>query len=408
MFVLISFAGAVQGLFLAVLLCTMRKSSRQANPYLAVFIVAYSLLNVQDAIDASGMNVRVPVLANLFEPFVLLLAPAIYFYVRALVFRPEKRAWALIPHAVPAILLFAALQLAFWSIPPEQRVEIIRAESGQTKPGDPVILFIVFQMVLYWAAMLLALRGYLRTLKQSLSTLEPVSYRWLRILLPTIGALFVSWIVGLFSGSEFWLRLSTVGFSIGVYTLGYFGLRQPEVFLDLLPDAEQSGPAPSAAPEATETATPQDSESIVGSATKYAKSGLTPDLAAAYLKRLEALVQEEKPHLESSLTLSELAKRLRILPHHLSQVINQQRGETFFDFINCLRVQEAQRALSDPTLDDKNILEIAFDCGFSSKAGFNAAFKKHTNMTPTQYRRLRPIPPAMSCSPGEEVLSDRR
>ena len=410
MFVLVSSLGALQGLFLALLLITTGKASRRANVYLAAFILSCSLLNVQDALDASGLVLRFQFLAYLFDAFIFLLGPAIYLYVRAVVSRPERRGSIILLHALPAILLFALLRLALWVATPDQRLHMILSDSHQgTNAGDPSILVAALQILAYWIAGLAELRRYVERLKGSYSVMEHMSYRWLRILLICLSALFVCWVAGVFSGVLFWQHLSTIGFSILVYLLGYVGLRQPQVFLE--PPTLQPSAPQSAAESPTETevrspalvSSPSDVESEAG---KYAKSGLRAELAASYLARLERLILERKPHMEPSLTLSDLARLVRISPHHLSQMINQYRGETFFDFINRLRVEEVQRRLSDPAFDRTNILGIALDCGFSSKGGFNAAFKKHSGTTPSHYRKSRLIVPGLSNS-GEKVLSDR-
>ena len=55
--------------------------------------------------------------------------------------------------------------------------------------------------------------------------------------------------------------------------------------------------------------------------------------------------------------------------------------------LNCL--SEAMAALSDPGQSGVPVLTIALDTGFGSIGPFNRAFKAHTGMTPTEYRRER-------------------
>jgi len=92
--------------------------------------------------------------------------------------------------------------------------------------------------------------------------------------------------------------------------------------------------------------------------------------------------------LESGLTISKLASRLRIPEHRLRHLINQHMGyRNFADFLNHHRIQAAKARLSN--IEDRNIpvLTIAMDMGYGSLGPFNRAFKERTGQTPTAYRR---------------------
>jgi len=43
--------------------------------------------------------------------------------------------------------------------------------------------------------------------------------------------------------------------------------------------------------------------------------------------------------------------------------------------------------LTSPDRRDFTVPEILYEVGFNSKSSFNTAFKKHTGLTPTEYRR---------------------
>ena len=53
------------------------------------------------------------------------------------------------------------------------------------------------------------------------------------------------------------------------------------------------------------------------------------------------------------------------------------------------RVREVQARLTDPSFADWTILAIGMEAGFNAKSSFNAAFRRHTGMTPSQYRRQK-------------------
>ena len=120
---------------------------------------------------------------------------------------------------------------------------------------------------------------------------------------------------------------------------------------------------------------------------KYEWSSLTDEKADDYLNRLKLIMNEDKPYLDSSLTLQKLADIIGISPQHLSQTINERMNQNFFDFVNCYRIKEAKRLLVDPKGELLTILAIAEEVGFNSKSSFNTAFKKITGMTPTEYKK---------------------
>ena len=105
------------------------------------------------------------------------------------------------------------------------------------------------------------------------------------------------------------------------------------------------------------------------------------------IERLKNYMENEKPYLDSSLTLQKLAEQMEMSSRDLSILINHELGQHFFDFVNKYRVEEARRILENKEKSDLTVLEILYEVGFNSKSSFNTAFKKHTNLTPTQYRR---------------------
>jgi AraC-like DNA-binding protein len=103
-------------------------------------------------------------------------------------------------------------------------------------------------------------------------------------------------------------------------------------------------------------------------------------------KRLVAVMESSRPHVDASLRLPDLAGLVEVPPYQLSQVLNQGFGLRFNDFVNRYRVEEAIRLLSDPARNDESLLSLAFEAGFNNKTSFNQAFKKYTRTTPSRYR----------------------
>jgi AraC-like DNA-binding protein len=122
---------------------------------------------------------------------------------------------------------------------------------------------------------------------------------------------------------------------------------------------------------------------------KYAKSGLNEQQLSAYKRRLTEIMQLHQVFLRPDMTLPKLAQAVGCSVNHLSQVINAGFGVSFFDYLNCFRIEHAKTLLS--TADGQNgaVLNVAFTVGFNSNSAFYAAFKKCVGQTPAQYRRMQ-------------------
>ncbi len=120
---------------------------------------------------------------------------------------------------------------------------------------------------------------------------------------------------------------------------------------------------------------------------KYKTIPISPKRIEDVIAKLLHLMDEERLFLDSDLTLNKLSSRLRIHYNHLSRIINERFGLSYNDFINKYRIEEARQKLTAPEEKKSTILDIAYSTGFYSKSVFNAAFKKFTGMTPTEYRK---------------------
>jgi len=147
--------------------------------------------------------------------------------------------------------------------------------------------------------------------------------------------------------------------AVMIYSIGYMGWRQPEIFAH---------------------------GELLNSPEKYKRSSLNGEQAEKYKNRLAKIMKTDKPFLNHSLTIKELADKINVPAYQLSQLINEHFGQNFFEFINSHRIEEAKQRLSDPKLSHYSILAIAYDAGFNSKSVFNTAFKKYTGKTPSQFR----------------------
>lgn len=465
--------GAVQGVFLALVLATQRRN-RTANRILAVAIVAFSVHLASSVYYAAGLEGTYPHFFGVAYPLPLLYGPLIYLYAVTASDRARTLHGRDALHFAP----FVIVVLAAFPIYMMSGAEKIAFYRGLQQGIVPLLLKIVDPLkllsgVVYATATILFLRKHRARVKESYSTIERVNLQWL-VQLAVAAAVIWALAVGFRILDPIDHQLAERGddvvalaIAILVYWIGYKALRQPEVFdfaaLDRPFAVEEVGARPSggavrtpvaqarrpaeelgharamfdqAAVAAGEERTPiQPTVAEVGQSAaashtaadvapsipqvpktapnfepappalvlessrstakssppaltaRYERSGLSDREAAALERALLHVMETERPWQNSELTLADLAERLKTSPHKLSEVLNSQVGQTFYDFVNAYRVRDVQRRIADERSQHLKILALAMDAGFASKSTFNHVFRKHTGHTPSAYRR---------------------
>jgi AraC-like DNA-binding protein len=164
-----------------------------------------------------------------------------------------------------------------------------------------------------------------------------------------------------------------------VFVTGWFSLAQPPVPAQL--PAEDTARDPAIAMQAV-----ADADAARSAAEDDARF---PEVEA----RLVRLMADEHLYREPALTIGQLARRSGYPEYLVSAVINHRLGATFWDYINHLRIDAVRERLADPG-ETRTILDLAYACGFTSKSTFNAAFRRETGETPSDYRRRHPRDPS--------------
>ena len=151
-----------------------------------------------------------------------------------------------------------------------------------------------------------------------------------------------------------------------VVFIGFFGLRQGNIFLNLPDNCLIEGLMEENPP-------------------RYSRSGLKEEQAAEIIQSLTKLMEDRKLFLDENISLPSLAGLINVHPNYLSQVINERFQKNFYEFINSYRVEEFKNKVSDEKNTNKTFFALALECGFNSKASFNSSFKKITGITPSQF-----------------------
>ena len=99
------------------------------------------------------------------------------------------------------------------------------------------------------------------------------------------------------------------------------------------------------------------------------------------LKTKEICAYIEKRY-SDDVTLDELSKIGCISKYHLIRLFTKEKGITPYKYLELYRINKAKQLLQN----DKSILEVAMQCGFSDQSHFTNLFKKTIGITPKQYQ----------------------
>lgn len=314
----------------------------------------------------AGLDFKYPHLLGIGIPFPLIHGPLLFLYTGALTSYITKWKPKYLLHFLPVIFFYLYYIDFFISSGPE-KIEFVNKMI--INPGPfykilfPAILLSGFSYI--FLTFLLFRKHHRNIMNNFSNSTEQNNLNWLRYLL--IGMLVI-WLVVFMSNIwfSFWDDAIYVSVTLFVVFIGYFGLRQGNIFTNL---------PYSFLPE----------ELLAEEKQRYSKSGLKEDRAIETQKLLTRLMEEEKLYLDENISLPQLATMLNIHPNYLSQVINERFQKNFYDFINFYRVEEFKHVVALEKSKKKTFFALALDCGFNSKASFNNSFKKITGITPSKF-----------------------
>lgn len=333
-------------------------STARANTVLAAFLVALVGVLTPYTIGFAGAYDAWRGLT--FAPFAipLVLPPLLYAYTHA-------RVRGRLPGRFAAHLVLPALQLVYFAsafaLPqPIKWAWYTGGHRDWINPLGEAVLLIAF--ALYAVASLRLLTEYRRVLANQRSDDDRFAAVWLSRVISAFLAILAAyaiftvwdWVSGgidFFQETGLYLGLAALGIYLGIEGWRHAGFAFP------VPVPA----APLAAPEPT-----------------------APDwtiVAAGF----DARLREGGWATEPDLSLPALARRLGTNTGRLSRAVNQGLGVNFSAWINGVRAEAVAAALDAGS--DADLLSLAFDAGFSSKASFNRAFHARFGMAPSRYRR---------------------
>lgn len=330
--------------------------NRSANATMAALLVVLAGMITPWMIGFAGFYDKWMWLT--FAPFQISLAvaPLFYFYANALVTGkwPENGKW----HLMPALAQFMFYTGSFL-LPLDIKMQWAELVSPVSYPV--ISAAVIAGLIYYGTSSLRLLKRYKSALEAARSDDHRYATRWLVSAIAALAILFFVWTIYVV-----WDWLIPLGYTglMGLYiAIGVFAL-----YLGVEAWRHATLPFPTLASlqtTADNLPPPRDWKAL---GLEWAEKVKTEDWAA-----------------DPELTLPLLARRLGTNSGHLSRAINEGLGVSFSGFVNGLRARRVAEMLEQGRRDD--LLDLALEAGFSSKASFNRAFTNSFATSPSEYRK---------------------
>lgn len=401
--------GAAQGYFVAFILFRLKRGNHQANSLLAAMVLVVSVILSFSPILIPSVYTAFPFLIRIAEPMRLLIAPLLFLYVTAQTGGIVNRRSLI--HFVPFVVYVVFLMATFYFQPAEEKIKFLTENlAGKSQWYNIFLLARSLHFFTYLIFSLRLLRTYSRRIRNEYSSIERINLHWLRNL---VAAMWLWWAiqlvvhVGMLLGFSGLRSLNIIVGLLGtlwMYLLAYIAIMKADTFVHVSSAQElsiqelstqelsvqESSAQKLSVPLATngvftdvvvhsDMLTPERRTTEIGAVREEPQEGI------ALREHLQHFMEKQKPYLDSQLTLQKLAILSDIPAYRISDILNKHIGVNFFDFVNRYRVEEWKRQIVDAS-SSTTIQEVAFQSGFNSKSSFNAAFKKHTGQTPSEYR----------------------
>ncbi|MBB6501139.1 helix-turn-helix domain-containing protein [Pedobacter cryoconitis] len=371
---IISLIAVFVSLLLALFLLTVKTKNKLGNVLLASFIIL-------NGIDLSGWFIFIvtqhfPNLEMFRRSTATLINPVFYLYALAICFTDFKLKPIHLLHAIPFVVYNLLLMPGFYLA--DYNTKILFFENYRESTALVAIMaFAHLQFTFYIIAIFIVLKRYKKIYLENYTDTTTITYKWLFQL--TVIITIVHSIVALkdllvfTEDSTIFNRAQIIVGINAVFILCWFVLKalyNPDLFRGI--DSKLK-PVETLIAKNASTSLPLKEVHIVKNNEQ--------------IQKLRDYMFNYKPYLEPALTVQDLANQMEMPVRDLSIMINHDLGQHFFDFVNEYRIEKAMEILRDPSQKEFTILEILYKTGFNSKSSFNTSFKKHTNLTPTEYRK---------------------
>ncbi|WP_348718645.1 helix-turn-helix domain-containing protein [Tenacibaculum sp. 190130A14a] len=350
--------------------------------YLNLLILAISLNNFQSWVIERKLFQHRFALDYIEVPWIFLGMPFLYMFLVHYL-NIEKKTFNILKIAIPMFFIMTLAQIVFVlknsGLHPQENLDYVYEKYTTT---EEIVSFVTSISLFIYSFLILLRKEKLFEKIQSYDNLK-----WLYTFFKLTSVGYLLWMVALiitvslnytdFIFSYYPLRVYT---TVLIYWLGYQGIRQLRILKErkVIREGIQKGNSKST-PNVIPTKVSYHVKSHNVSETQLEKHKEQFEVIDNYIKK-------NNKFLESKYTLQNLSFDTELSSSTLSVIINNIAGKTFTDYLNEMRVEQAKSLLLAPEFSNYTITSIGLESGFNSKSTFYTVFKKHTGITPFEFK----------------------
>jgi AraC-like DNA-binding protein len=367
-----------------------RKNNSVTNKLLALIVIDPGLNFINNILIESGLIFKAPAALFLFQGTAQFYAPLVLAYVTLMMGQKYKWFSVLNVCTLIVVLLDIYFGIEFFMMSPNQQFQYLKNLTTENYPIQMNIINGLFVIVMtsYFIVAIVKIFRYSKVVNDFYSDVEKIKIKYIQhfiILLTALNfSLTIAYTVFATPSVEYFgipLFINIIYVYIVYYAFRHSAILTHIEYCNLM----------------NNTATLENFKEFqeplckeIKEIKKSQKEGISKyklteiEIEQNYQKILQYL-EEQKPYLDPTLNLTKLSNILDACSHNISLTINTKFDKNFFSLINYYRVEEAKSLLKKMDSNNFTIEAIGLESGFNSKTAFYRAFKKDTNMTPSEY-----------------------
>lgn len=357
LFLLFAFLGIVT----SILLQFQSKHNRTGKFLISILLILFSITLVEYVLYWTKYQLYFPYLSNSSIPFYFAYGPLLYIYInlqKTLCISKKE-----LIHFIPfAVAFFVCLPFYLYGPDFKNTIYIDGFPKSSTYP-----LFL--QSLSLLSIVHLFLYSYLIYKRRTVFNEFVLIKNWVTILSIGLFGIAFSYLTYIILSSIGILKLEwdyMISFAMALFIvlITIASYVKPQIFNDIKPFFSKN-----------------DTAEVL----KYKNSPINNSMSAELAIQLQKTMVANSLWRKNDLRLEDLAQKLELPKHYVSQVINEQFNMNFFEFVNKYRIEEAKILIEQDKTS--TLIEIAYEVGFNNKVSFGKAFKNNTNLSPMEFKK---------------------